>query len=279
MTNAPDPLVAAVVQMCARQDIDANLATASALCEQAVARGANLLVLPENYPYIGRLGDKAAMAERLETPGKVLTHAAELARRWGAYLLAGGVATRDDAIDAAHFYNTALLYDGQGELVAAYRKIHLFDVAIPDGAEFQESAHVTAGAEVVCAPVGAATLGLSICYDLRFPELYRQLARRGAEVVAVPAAFTLHTGKDHWLPLLRARAIENQVYVLAAGQHGRHTKQRVSYGKSCIIDPWGMVVAQASDGDGVAIAELDLERVARVRRELPCMQHARLLGD
>ncbi|MCK5797764.1 MAG: carbon-nitrogen hydrolase family protein, partial [Deltaproteobacteria bacterium] len=164
----------------------------------------------------------------------------------------------------------------RGDIVETYDKIHLFDVSIPNGPSFQESARVEPGDRVVTAEVSGLHLGLSICYDLRFPELYRKLASQGAEILLVPAAFLLHTGKDHWLPLLRARAIENQTYVLAANQIGAHTPRRSSYGKSCIIDPWGAVIAQVSDGPGVAVAELDLAYLREVRQQLPALDHRRL---
>ncbi|MCC6749622.1 MAG: carbon-nitrogen hydrolase family protein [Deltaproteobacteria bacterium] len=269
-------LTAAVVQLCSRQEVTENLRRCEALVAQAAARGAELVVLPENFAYIGQLSTKLKLAEPLdaERPGPILGAMRALAQREKVHLLLGGTPTSTD--DPARFRNTAILLSPEGKLLAAYHKLHLFDVNIPDGAVFRESEHVAPGEELATTEVLGATLGLSICYDLRFPELYRELVRRGATVVCVPAAFTLHTGKDHWLPLLRARAIENQVYVLAAGQYGRHTESRASYGKSCIIDPWGAVVAQASDAEGIAVAELDLDYLAKVRRELPCLGHRRL---
>lgn len=271
-------ITAAVVQLCARQDVNENLNKSESLVENAVAQGAQLVVLPENFPYIGRLAEKVRLAEPLSphAPGPVLARMTGLAQRLGVHLLLGGVPIRSS--DRDKFYNTAVLLDPDGLIRASYRKIHLFDINIPGGAVFTESDHVLPGDEPVTTEILGATLGFSICYDLRFPELYRELARRGATIIAVPAAFTLHTGKDHWFPLLRARAIENQAFVLAAAQHGRHTEQRTSYGKACIIDPWGAVLAQCPDTDGVALARLDLGYLARVRRELPCLEHRRLGG-
>ena len=269
-------LSAGVVQLCSRQNVEENLVRSEQLVEQASRRGAQLVVLPENFPYIGQLAHKVTLAEPLlaEAPGAVLGRMIPLARRLGIHLLAGGIPIQSERAD--RFYNTAILIGPDGAIVASYRKIHLFDINIPGGAVFTESQHVLPGDTVVTTDVLGTTLGFSICYDLRFPELYRELGRQGATVVAAPAAFTLHTGKDHWLPLLRARAIENQTFMLAAAQHGHHTSQRTSYGKACIVDPWGAVLAQCGDTDGVAVAELDLEYLARVRRELPCLAHRRL---
>ena len=268
--------LAAVIQLCSRQDVADNLRRAAALVAEAAGRGAGLVVLPENFGYIHSLREKLDLAEPLsqEQPGPMVAAMITAAREHGVYLLIGGTPTRGP--DPEHFYTTSILLDPAGTILASYRKMHLFDVKIPRGAMFTESDWVAPGADPVVADLPGFKLGLSICYDLRFPELYRRLVELGATVLAVPAAFTLHTGKDHWLPLLRARAIENQCYVLAAGQHGHHTEERTSYGKSCIIDPWGVVVAQASDQDGVALAELDLDYLERVRRELPCLSHRRV---
>jgi predicted amidohydrolase len=179
--------------------------------------------------------------------------------------------------DPEHSYNTALVFDRAGELAGYYRKIHLYDVEIPGRVSYQESRTVAAGTELVAVRIEEITLGLSICYDLRFPELYRRLATdHGADVLVVPAAFMLHTGKDHWEVLLRARAIENQCYVLAAAQIGDHEPNRTCYGRSMVIDPWGTVVAQAPDETTVVVADLDLARLARIRAELPSLANRRL---
>jgi predicted amidohydrolase len=271
-------LIAGVVQLCAHQHPAENLDKSEALVTEAQRRGARLVVLPENFPYIGKLSEKVRLAEPLHAtaPGPILGRMIGLARSLGIHLLLGGIPVREEGERPDRFHNTAVLLGPDGEILASYRKIHLFDINIPDGPTFTESEFVLPGEEVVTTGVLGVTLGFSICYDLRFPELYRELARKGAQVVAVPAAFTLHTGKDHWFPLLRARAIENQVYVLAAAQHGRHNEQRTSYGKACIVDPWGAVLAQVPDRDGVAVAELDLEYLDAVRRNLPCLEHRRL---
>jgi predicted amidohydrolase len=180
--------------------------------------------------------------------------------------------------DDRRCWNTSLLFGPGGDLLAHYRKIHLFDVDLADGTSFQESAHIAPGDEVVVAATPLGRIGLSICYDLRFPELYRRLVDAGAEVLAVPSAFTLHTGKDHWHPLLRARAIECQAWVLAPAQQGKHDSAglRHSYGHALIADPWGTVVAERGEGEGLCIAEIDLEVVRRVRAAMPVAAHRRL---
>jgi predicted amidohydrolase len=272
-------LTAGVVQICSRQEVEKNLDRCAELTAEARARGAELVVLPENFGYIGKLETKLELAEPLclegEQTGPILARMQRLAREQRIHLLLGGTPVRSP--DPTRFHNTSILLDPEGRVLAAYRKIHLFDVRVPAGPRFAESEHVLPGDELVTATLPhGIVLGLSVCYDLRFPELYRALAARGANLIAVPAAFTLHTGKDHWIPLLRARAIENQCYLLAAGQHGSHSESRQSYGKSCIIDPWGAVIAAVSDGDGVAVAPIDLAYLERVRRDLPALKHRRL---
>jgi deaminated glutathione amidase len=175
-------------------------------------------------------------------------------------------------------YNTSVLLGKDGAILAAYRKMHLFDVDLPGGPTYQESRFIQPGREVVAVPLPGTpfTAGLAICYDLRFPELFRALTAQGADLIFLPAAFTRQTGRDHWEVLLRARAIENQAYVAAPAQWGRHSKGRRSYGRALIVDPWGTVLAQAPDAEGIILAELDHERLARLRREMPCWQHRRL---
>ena len=269
-------LIAAVVQMTSGQDVGDNVRRAVRLVERAAERGAKLAVLPENFGYIKSLKDKLALVEPLdaENPGPIVAPVQQAARRLGIHVLIGG--TPIIGPDPGRFYNTSILIDPEGRFAATYRKIHLFDIDIPQGAQFTESEWVAPGEELVVHELLGLRLGLSICYDLRFPELYRELVGRGATAFAVPAAFTLHTGKDHWFPLLRARAIENVSFVLASAQGGWHTPTRATYGKSCIIDPWGAVLAQAPDGEGIAVAELDLEAQERMRREMPCLEHRRV---
>lgn len=263
----------ACVQLRSTEDRAASLDRAEALIARAAHWGAKLVATPENTPFLGAPAAKVASAEPLDGPtGRRMAH---LARTLGIHLLVGSVGER---LDDRRCYNTSLLYGPDGGLLARYRKLHLFDVDIPGGPRFQESAHIAPGDQVVVADTPIGRIGLSICYDVRFPELYRALVDGGAEIVAVPSAFTLHTGKDHWHALLRARAIETQCWVLAPAQEGRHDPQgtRWSYGHSLVVDPWGTVVAECGEGEGIAIAELDLDAARRVRRALPVRSHRRL---
>ena len=265
---------AAAAQLCAGDDRAANLERAAELARQAAAEGAQLFSLPECFAFIGRrMADKLAVAESLEEPGPILSAIRAMAREHRMWVAAGGVPERMAGAEDRVF-NTLVLVDPEGETRSVYRKIHLFDVHIPGRAELRESSSTAAGAEPVVADTPLARLGLSICYDLRFPELYRQLACDGAaQVLLVPAAFTAHTGAAHWHTLLRARAIENQCFVIAAAQHGKHGPTRESYGHSIIIDPWGAVLAEVAEGDGVAVADIDLGRLAEVRAQMPCHEH------
>ncbi|MSQ02770.1 MAG: carbon-nitrogen hydrolase family protein [Myxococcales bacterium] len=265
------PLVACV-QLRSGPDIAANLARVDHWVGQAAAGGAILVATPENTTLLTSPERKVALAEPLDGP----THRAlaAVARRHGVWLLVGSVAEAC-ATDPSRCHNTSVLYDRAGTLVAYYRKLHLFDIDLADGTHFRESGHVAPGAEVVVADTPVGRLGLTICYDLRFPELYRRLVDAGAELISVPSAFTLTTGRDHWHALLRARAIETQAYVLAPGQEGPHGPGRHSYGHSLIVDPWGTVLADCVDGEGVVFGEVDRDRVAAVRRGMPVGEHRR----
>lgn len=265
------PRVAAV-QMASGADKARNVATAERLVRLAVDRGAVLVGLPENVAWMGPEPERAAAAEPLDGP--TLTHFAALAHTLGIHLLAGSVL--ETGAPGGRLYNTSVLLGPAGERLAVYRKMHLFDVEVGDGQTYRESAAVAPGTEVVSAETPLGRIGLSVCYDLRFPELYRALAAQGAIVLTVPSAFTLMTGKDHWEVLLRARAIENQAYVLAPAQGGRHPGDRLTYGHALIADPWGLVVACASEGEGLAVADLDAGLVERVRTRLPALRHRRL---
>jgi predicted amidohydrolase len=197
----------------------------------------------------------------------------ELATRHGLWLVGGGMAERVPG-DLRRTYNAAVAIDPRGQVAAHYRKVHLFDVDIPGGATLRESDSTARGDELAVLDIDGARIGLTICYDLRFPELYRELVLdRGAEVLLVPAAFTAHTGAAHWHVLLRARAIENQAWLVAAAQWGRHNDKRESYGHTLIVDPWGTVVGEQASGDGVVMATLDSEAVAKRRAQMPCAQH------
>ncbi len=196
------------------------------------------------------------------------------AKKLGLFIIGGGMPERSG--DAARPYNASVVVSPEGEVTAVYRKVHLFDVEVGDGQTYRESQATMPGEKPLVTNAAGLAVGLSVCYDLRFPELYRALASAGADVLTVPAAFTLMTGKDHWHVLLRARAIESQAYVVAAAQWGSHPRGRRTYGKSCIVDPWGDVIAQASEGEGVIVAPIDPSRIASVRRDLPALRHRRL---
>lgn len=272
-----DHTVFAALQLSSQADVGANLDRVAALLGEAARRGAKIALLPENFAHLGSDEvTRRAVAEDLagDAPsGPVATRLAELARANDLTILAGGMPER--SADPERPYNTLALFSPDGRFSAPYRKIHLFDVDLADRS-YRESAASSAGAEPAVVEAAGLRVGLSICYDLRFPELYRALADRGAEVLVVPAAFTVPTGKDHWHVLLRARAIESQAYVVAAGQWGKHPGGRVTYGKSCIIDPWGEIIAQASEGEGVIVAPIDLGYLRRVRESLPSLRHRRL---
>ncbi len=263
----------AAVQMTSTQEVEANLALSESLVREAASAGASLVALPENFSYFKVEGEVAAFQTSLD--GELVARFGGLARELAVTLLLGSI---PEAIpDSEKTYNTSVLLGPDGQTLAFYRKIHLFDVDVPGVVELKESKAVEAGGEVVTAKTPAVVVGLTVCYDLRFPELYRRLARAGAELLTVPSAFLPHTGKDHWEALLRARAIENQAYVIAPAQFGRHSERRASYGRSLIIDPWGLVLAQAPDGEGVITADIDLDHLRTLRRNMPCLEHIRLL--
>jgi predicted amidohydrolase len=271
VTDPVRPIVA-VVQMTSTTDVERNLAAAEALVERAAERGAAFVGLPENFAFLRSEGEPAPEPQDLDGPW--VRRMATLARRLRLTLLLGSLPERVPG--DARVRNTSVLLGPDGGTLAVYRKIHLFDIDLPGMEHLKESKAVVPGEEVVLADTALGPVGLSICYDLRFPELYRELARRGARVLCVPSAFTERTGKAHWEVLLRARAIENLAYVLAPAQVGHHGGGRASHGQALIADPWGAVVAQVPDGEGVALAELDFERLLRLRRELPALSHARL---
>ncbi len=263
---------AAVCQMNSGPDHQKNLAQACELVTRAAALGASLVSLPENFELMASSAEKRDQAETLDGP--TLATLRNLARALGITLLCGSFAEKSE--DPQKVYNTSVLVGPTGATLAVYRKIHLFDVEIHDGASYHESELVIPGRDPVTAETALGRLGLSVCYDLRFPELYRRLSSAGATLLAVPAAFTLMTGKDHWEVLLRARAIENQCYVIAAAQHGSHPGNRLTWGHSMIVDPWGTVLCCCPDGPGVALAEIDANALAKIRSSLPALMHRRL---
>ena len=258
--------------MTSTTEVERNLSAAEALVEQAAARGAVFVGLPENFAFLRSEGQPAPEPQDLDGPW--VRRMASLARRLRVTLLLGSLPERVPGDTRVR--NTSVLLGPDGGTIAVYRKIHLFDIDLPGMEHLKESKAVAPGEEIVVAESAIGPVGLSICYDVRFPELYRELAHRGARVLCVPAAFTARTGKAHWEVLLRARAIENLAYVLAPAQVGEHGGGRASHGQAMIVDPWGAVVAQVPDGEGIALAELDFERLERLRRELPALRHARL---
>jgi predicted amidohydrolase len=264
----------AACQVNSRSDRAHNLATAVELLERAAAAGADVAVLPEYVDYLGP-ADGEPKPEPVD--GEFATLFADTARRLSMWVFAGSF--REAGPDAGHTFNTTLVFDRSGGLAGSYRKVHLFDIDIAGRPEvsYRESRRVAPGGALTTVDVEGVRFGLSICYDLRFPELYRRLAIDGADVLLVPAAFTTHTGRDHWEVLLRARAIENTCYVVAAGQSGDHDPGRSSYGHSMVVDPWGTVVARAVDGVGMVAADLALDRLGRIRTELPSLANRRLV--
>jgi predicted amidohydrolase len=257
---------AAAVQLNSNGDKERNLAAAERLVRAAVADGAEFVALPEKWNLLAGGEELVAGAEPLDGPS--LTAARGWARELSIHLVAGSICERGGEGEKAS--NTSVLIGPDGEDVAVYRKIHMFDVDA-GGVSYRESEFERPGSEPVVAPLGDLTAGLTVCYDLRFPELFRILALRGANLIALPSAFTLATGRDHWEVLLRARAIENQLFVIAPNQWGEAPPHYSSFGRSAIVDPWGVMLATASDGEGFIAAELDFEAQARIRESLPSL--------
>jgi len=266
-----------LVQLRSDRDIERNLETCRQLAQDAVAEGAQWILFPENAPFLGSDRDKVAIAEELSGP---LTQAfVEIATRHKVWVSVAGLPERCEK-NPEKTYNTQVLISPEGYFAAVYRKIHLFDAQVSDEIRYLESGSVEPGDEVVSTEIlfgdEALNVGLTICYDLRFPELYRDLRNRGAQAVTVPSAFTLQTGRDHWHALLKARAIENQVYVLAPNQQGLHFGDRASFGNSSVYDPWGKLIVCAPDRECVVTADLDLGYLASVRERMPVQSHRRL---
>ncbi len=275
MAVAPHSLRVAALQLSSQDQLAQNLEQVDALVAAAARAGAELVLLPENFAYMGDEAGKRALAERLGDPAAPVQRALRrLAEREHVGVLAGGFPERSG--DADRPFNTSVLFTPDGELAATYRKMHLFDVDLRAHGSLCESNTTTAGSEAVVAPFRGFNLGLSICYDLRFPELYRRLVDLGAEILTVPSAFTLYTGKDHWHVLLRARAIEAQCYVVAAAQWGRHSQGRSTFGHALIVDPWGAVIAEASDRIGLVVADIERSFLQEIRARVPSLLHRRL---
>lgn len=266
------------MQLTSGEDVERNLSAAEALGREAAAAGASLVVMPENALYMGADEGRGAVAGGYEVGGAPTGPCGErmaaLSRATGAWVLWGGVP--EARSEDARTYNTAALVDARGVVAARYRKIHLFDIDLPGGPTMTESRNTAPGHAVVAADTPVGRLGLSVCYDVRFPELYRALVDEGATVLAVPAAFTATTGRAHWELLLRARAVESQSHVLAAAQWGAHPGGRTTWGHAMIVDPWGVVLAERAEGEGFVVAEIDAGRTASVRASLPSLAHRRL---
>jgi predicted amidohydrolase len=265
--------LAAAVQMLASDDKAANRDEAARWICEAAANGARIVALPEVFIWRGNKKEEKDAAEPI--PGPASQFLSDLARELRIYLLGGSVL--ETIAGSEKVYNTSLLFDPEGKPLATYRKIHLFDVALEGQVLAKESATREYGDAVVVAGTDLCRMGLSVCYDLRFPELYRGLATSETDLIFVPSAFTAYTGKAHWEPLLRARAIENQAYVIAPDQFGKNPKSFETHGHSMIVDPWGKVLAELPDGPGLAMAEIDLDYLAKVRAELPALKHRKLL--
>lgn len=263
----------AAIQMCSGLDVAANLATAGRWLAAAAADGARLMVLPENFAFMGRdERDRLGVAED-DGAGPIQDFLAGTAARLGVTLVGGTIPIRVPG-DAARVAAASVVHGPDGRRAGRYDKIHLFDVDLPEGGEtYRESAGIRAGSapEVMTTPLGPA--GITVCYDLRFPELYRQLTARGAVLLIVSAAFTVPTGEAHWEVLLRARAIENLSAVVAAAQWGEHANGRRTWGHSLVVDAWGRILAEQAAGEGFALAEIDLARQASLRKEFPALTH------
>lgn len=262
----------AAIQLCSQENVEANLRDAGELVRQAAEAGAELIVLPEAFAYLGPEEGKPLLAEVLGGRGVIQDSVAAWCREHGVCIVAGGLPEKSP--DSSRPFNTSAVFGEDGTLIATYRKLHLFDVELHDGTTWNESSATHPGSEPVVANVCGVPVGLSICYDLRFPQLYQWMADNGAQVITVPAAFTRTTGKAHWHVLLRARAIETQCWVIAAAQQGPHPQNRETYGHALIVDPWGEIVAEREEpGLGFALAEVDLNKVVSVRAQMPVRDH------
>jgi len=250
-------------------DRDENLKRVDELVKRAAGNGAEIVALPENFAFMRERGDEKICGESLDGP--IISRVREIADRESIFILAGSFPERSTT--PGKIYNTSVLLGPRGEIISTYRKIHLFDVKIPGGEAHHESREVVPGREAVVADTPLGRIGLTICYDLRFGGLYQRLAELGALIIFSPAAFTERTGKAHWEILIRSHAIENQVFMIAPAQHGSHPGNRRTYGHSMIVDPWGTILAEIPEGDGIALAELDLDRQTEIRKTMPVREH------
>ena len=259
-----------IAQLNSQGDKQSNLLVAESLIKRLAQAGSRLVLLPEHFDFIGPDQEKPQQAESLEG-SSCLSRLRELAAGLNLYLHVGSFLEKD----GDKIFNTAVVFDPTGEIIAKYRKIHLFDVEVPGGRVYRESDTISAGSETVLFRIDDFIFGMATCYDLRFPELFRNLVMKGANVLLLPAAFTLRTGKDHWELLLRARAVENQCWVAAAGQWGKAGPDHDSFGRSMVVDPWGLVIAQAVDDVSTITAELDMARLQEIRASFPVLDHIR----
>lgn len=270
--------IAAAIQMASGTNLTANLQETRRLITAAAQSGARLVVLPENFALMGKSELHKVEIREEDGQGPIQDFLAEQARQHGIWLVGGTVPLA--CPDPGKIYASCLVYDDQGQRVGRYDKIHLFDVRLPDNEEhYEESDTIMSGDQVVVVETPFGVLGLAVCYDLRFPELFRGLLDRGVEIIALPAAFTAVTGRAHWEPLVRARAIENQVYMVAAAQGGYHVNGRETHGDSMVVDPWGNVLDRLPRGSGVVCGEMDPERQKVIRRSFPSIYHRRLSCD
>lgn len=267
----------AAIQIRSTENVDRNLDRTFAMCRAAILEGAQLLVVPEGFAYLGKEEGKVNIAECLPEGGPILKRCMEFAGKNRVELILGGF--WEQSRHSAKVLNACIHIDRNGNTKSVYRKIHLFDIELPGGTVLKESATVEAGSQPIVTQTPFGNLGLSICYDIRFPELYRKLVDMGAIALAVPAAFTRTTGMDHWHVLLRARAIECQSYVIASAQSGHHYGSRFSYGHALICDPWGCILSECGEEEGFAIASIDPMVVSRIRRQMPALQHRRFRID
>lgn len=263
----------AAIQMVSGPEVTENLAVAGELIARAAAGGAQLAVLPENFALMGRKEEEKVAVREVEGEGPIQGFLAEQAARYGLWLVGGTIPLQVDG-DDRRVRAACLLFDDRGQRIARYDKVHLFDVEVIGSAErYAESATIAPGERYVVADTPLGRLGLAVCYDLRFPEQFRTMVEQGMTVMALPAAFTAATGKAHWETLLKARAIENQCYVVASAQGGKHANGRETYGDSLIADPWGEILQRWPQGPGVVLAEIDEERLAQIRRQFPVLEH------